>query len=341
MEEICSQSLERLKAWMEKMDEKAFRAKQIFEWIYQRSVSSFDEMTNLSLELREKLKQTFSFSSLKKIQSIVSKDRETIKFLWELPDRKRVESVLIFSGERRTLCVSCQIGCPVRCAFCASGKKGLFRNLSAAQIVEQLLFVNRFLADREERVTHIVFMGMGEPLENYESVVRAIEIFLAEEGFHLSQRRITISTVGIIENIQRLAEEDFKVNLVLSLHAPNQNIRKKIIPYARKYPLEEMLFAMDRYAEKTKRDITYEYILIENLNDLPSHAQELSTLLSGKRCTLNLIPYNPVEGLLLKRPRTNRIEAFRKVLEKARINTTQRYTKGDDIAAACGQLACL
>lgn len=326
---------------MEEKGEKPFRAGQVFDWLYCKDAPNFEAMTNLSKEFRGKLTEEFSFPVLKLIKTQESEDLETIKFLWELPDRKRVESVLILSGNRRTVCVSCQVGCPARCAFCASGKQGLIRNLSAAEIVEQVLHIHRALKEKGERVSHLVFMGMGEPMENYDAVVKAIEIFHAEEGLNISQRRITISTVGVVEGIQRLAKEELKVNLVLSLHAPNQHIRKKIIPYARKYPFEEVLLAMEAYAKETKRDITYEYTLMAGINDRKEHAAELAALLSGKQCTVNLIPYNPVDGLTLQRPKREAIEGFRAILEEAGINTTWRYTKGKDIAAACGQLALI
>lgn len=339
MKEICSYSLEELEIWMQEHGEKLFRAAQIFDWIYNKCALSFEAMTNVSKELRVKLTDHIAFPILKHLRTLESEDRETIKFLWELPDQKRVESVLILSGERRTVCVSCQVGCPARCAFCASGKEGLVRNLSSAEIVEQVLHINQALHEKGERVSHIVFMGMGEPMENFEAVVKSIEIFHEPNGFNISQRRITVSTVGIVEGIHRLAKEALKVNLALSLHAPNQHIRKKIIPYARKYPLEEILLAMDAYSRETKRDITYEYTLLAGINDHRKHAEELTKLLSGKQCTVNLIPYNPVEGLNLDRPKKEKIEEFRTVLEEGGINTTWRYTKGKDIAAACGQLA--
>src|SRR5579872_3093530 len=291
MKEICSFSLEELKIWMEQNGEKSFRAAQIIDWMYVKDAASFEEMTNMSKYLRAKLASQFSFPVLKLIKTQESEDQETIKFLWELPDQKRIESVLIMSGDRRTVCVSCQVGCPARCAFCASGREGLMRNLSPAEIVEQVLHINRFLKAKGERVSHLVFMGMGEPMENYEAVVRSIQIFHQPEGLNISQRRITVSTVGVVEGIHRLSKEELKVNLVLSLHAPNQHIRKKIIPYARKYPLEEVLMAMDEYFRQTKRDITYEYTLISGINDHVKHANELAQLLSGKQCTVNLIPY--------------------------------------------------
>ena len=339
MKEICSFTPEEIKNWLLENGEKPFRAAQIFDWIYVKMAPSFDQMTNLGKELRTKLAGHFSYPVLKQLRTLESDDQETIKFLWELPDQKRVESVLIMSGDRRTVCVSCQVGCPAKCAFCASGKEGLMRNLSPAEIVEQVLHINRFLDEKGERVSHVVFMGMGEPMENYDAVVKAIQIFHDQSGLNISQRRITVSTVGVVEGIHRLAKEELKVNLVLSLHAPNHHIRKKIIPYARKYPLEEILLAMESYFRDTKRDITYEYTLLSGINDKYEHARELARLLQGKQCTVNLIPYNPVEGLRLERPKNGVIEDFRAVLEEAGINTTWRYTKGVDIAAACGQLA--
>lgn len=326
-------------AWLKGQGEKGFHAKQILDWIYQKNVLSWDEMSNLSKELREKLAAHIRMPNLEQVKVTDSKDQETYKFLWRLQDGQLVESVLICSGERRTVCVSSQVGCPARCAFCASGQQGFFRNLRPSEIIEQVLQINRWLAPKGERVSHVVFMGMGEPLKNYDPVVQTIHFLSRPDLLNISQRRITVSTVGIVEGIRRLSLEGLKVNLVLSLHAPNQHIRKKIIPYARKYPLEEILEAMDEYAQKTKRDITYEYVLLAGINDHPDHALELAHLLKGKQCTVNLIPYNPVSGIKLKRPEKKVIKDFRSVLFGSRINNTCRYTKGDDIAAACGQLA--
>jgi 23S rRNA (adenine2503-C2)-methyltransferase len=339
MQEICSLSLEKLKSWMVANGEKPFRAGQIFDWIYSKGARSFEEMTNLSKDVRTKFSEAFKFPAIKLVRTIDSEDGETTKYLWELADGKLVESVLIRSDDRRTVCISCQVGCPARCAFCASGKEGLIRNLSVGEIVEQVLHIDRLLKEIGERVCHLVFMGMGEPLENYDAVVGAIGIFNHEDGFQISQRKITVSTVGVVEGIKKLAKEDLHVNLVLSLHAPNQHIRKKIIPYARKYPIEEVLMAMDDYGRVTKRDITYEYTLLAGINDRLEHARELAHLLQGKQCTVNLIPYNPVDGLNLKRPDGEAIARFRDCLSDAGINATWRYTKGKDIAAACGQLA--
>lgn len=322
-----------------KEGEKSYRAKQIFQWVYGHREAEWEKMTDLSTGLRGKLKALFSLSSLTERRVLQSKDEETIKFLWELQDGKLVESVLILSNDRRTVCVSSQVGCPARCAFCASGKEGLIRNLSAQEIFEQVYEIDRFLHKKGERVSHVVFMGMGEPFENYDNVLKAIRLLIDPLRLNLSQRRITISTVGVIEGIERLSQEDVRVNLVLSLHAPNQHIRKKIIPYARKYELTDILKAMTAFSKESKRDITYEYTLIAGINDHPDHAQELGRLLKGQQACVNLIPYNPIDGLQLQRPEKDAIEQFRQILSSYKIVTTWRYTKGKDIAAACGQLA--
>jgi len=319
--------------------EKEFHAKQIISWLYNKGVLAWEGMTNLSRELREKLSTKVRLGSLELVRMTESNDGETFKFLWRLHDNNLVESVLICSADRRTVCVSSQVGCPARCAFCASGQGGFIRNLRPTEIVEQVLQINHWLAKRNEKVCHIVYMGMGEPFKNYEAVIQSARIFTQPEFLNISQRRLTISTVGVVEGIKRLTDEGMKINLVLSLHAPNQHIRKKIIPYARKYPLEDILNAMDEYTKKTKRDVTYEYTLIAGINDHPDHAHELAHLLKGKQCTVNLIPYNPIPGVKLKRPEKKIIKQFRSVLFGCGIVNTCRYTKGVDIAAACGQLA--
>lgn len=339
MQSIHSLSLEELSELFVKEGEKAFRAKQIFHWVYEKKVCDWEKMTDLNKALRAKLQGKLSLASIQQKTTETSKDSETIKFLWELADGKLVESVLIYSEERRTVCVSSQVGCPARCAFCASGKEGLLRNLSAAEIFEQVYQIDLFLHQKGERVSHVVFMGMGEPFENYDNVLKAIALLNDPMRLHISQRRITVSTVGVVEGIRRFTKESLNVNLVLSLHAPNQHIRKKIIPYSRKYPLEDILSAILAFSKESKRDITYEYTLLEGINDQPQHAQELAKLLQGQQCTVNLIPYNPVPGLNLHRPEKESIEEFRRILDAHKIVTTWRYTKGKDIAAACGQLA--
>jgi 23S rRNA (adenine2503-C2)-methyltransferase len=291
-------------------------------------------MTDLPQPLRARLCDALGLPALEAVRSIDSADAETVKILWKLRDEKLIESVLIRSGQRRTVCVSSQVGCPARCAFCASGKKGLIRNLSSGEIVEQVVRITA-----REPITHVVFMGMGEPLLNLEEVLRAIEAFIDPQRVGLSSRRITLSTVGIIEGIEQVRERGLRVNLVLSLHAPNQKLRQRLIPYARQYPLDELLAAMDRYSSASGRDPTYEYTLMEGINDQPEHARELAALLKSRQCTVNLIPYNRVEGLRLRRPSRGAIETFRAILDDEGIVNTCRFTKGDDIAAACGQLA--
>ncbi len=328
-----------LHEWLQSRNYPAYRATQIFDWVYEKGVVNFQEMTTLGKSLRDELQETFSLASLTQEKEVDSDDMETTKFLWKLSDKSFVESVLIRSGDRRTLCISSQVGCPARCAFCASGKEGLLRNLETAEIVEQVMSVQKYLSFEGEKITNIVFMGMGEPLENYEAVTSTIRILIDLVG--LSQRKITVSTVGVIEGIERLEKEDFKVSLVLSLHAANQKLRKKIIPYARKYLLEDILEAIKKYSKETKRDVTYEYILIKDINDSKQDAIELAKLLRKEQCTVNLIPYNPVQGLNLSRPSSDVIESFRATLVGLGIRTTWRYTKGKDIAAACGQLALI
>lgn len=336
---FCDFTPQELLSWLTEQSEKEFHGKQLLDWVYGKNIFDWEKMSNVSNRLKEKLSQSLRLPILKLVRVLPSEDQETYKFLWKLSDDSLVESVLICSGERRTVCVSSQVGCPARCAFCASGQKGFMRNLRPAEIVEQVLHINAWLAEKQERVSHIVYMGMGEPFKNYDAVVKSIRILCDPEALNISERRVTVSTVGVVEGIHRLTEEDIKVSLVLSLHAPNQHIRQKIIPYARKYPLGDILEAMDAYSKKTKRDITYEYTLIEGINDHPDHAFELGHLLKGRQCTVNLIPYNPVAGIKLKKPDKRAVKSFRSVLFGCRIPNTCRYTKGDDIAAACGQLA--
>lgn len=339
MSDFCALNVEELRLWLEEAGGKSYHAQQIFEWVYAKSVLQWEEMSNLSRDLRSKLASHFHLPTLQLAKVTPSNDLETYKFLWKLHEGNFVESVLICSGTRRTVCVSSQVGCPARCAFCASGQQGFSRNLRPAEIVEQIVQINHWLKEKGERVSHVVFMGMGEPFKNYDAVIKAIRQISDPATLNISQRRITVSTVGVTEGIQRFTKEGLKVSLVLSLHAPNQHIRQKIIPYARKYPLEEIMKAMDAFSLKTKRDVTYEYILLEGINDHPDHAFELANLLKGRQCTVNIIPYNPVKGIRLKRPANKRIKDFRSVLFGSKIVNTCRYTKGDDIAAACGQLA--
>jgi len=315
---------------------KAFNASQIFERIYNKRAFSFDEMTNLSIDLRDFLKKNYSIFSLKLKKTLESKDKETKKYLFELEDGYFIEAVLILSHERKTICISSQVGCPVKCTFCASGKKGFFRNLLAFEIIEQILLVAK---DINENLTHVVFMGMGEPLLNLDEVVEGIKIISNEKYLKISQRRITISTSGILENIIKLKEKNLKVNLALSLHAPTDEIRKKIMPYVKKYNLKDLISSLKDYGLSTKRDISFEYILIDKVNDSIECAKKLYILLKDIQCSINLIPYNEIDNLSYKRPDNNKIFKFKSFLLSKKMIVSQRYTKGKDIAASCGQLA--
>lgn len=336
MQELCSQSPEELKKNLVTLGEKPFRAKQILEWLYQKWIIDLSQMSNLSKELRKNLQSHFTYPLLTLNQTENSEDGQTEKFLFALQDQKWIESVYIKAPNRDTLCVSSQVGCPARCSFCASGKKGLKRNLVTGEIIEQVIYVQQALG---KKLSNIVFMGMGEPFENYDAVIKAIRILTHPDAFGFSPRRITLSTVGMIDQIYRFAEENLPINLVLSLHAPEQKKRERIIPYARKNPLDELLAALDHYFALTKREITYEYTLIDKINDQEEDANKLASLLEKKQCTVNLIPYNPISGISFKTPPHDQIVLFRSILERQGINTTWRYTKGRDIAAACGQLA--
>jgi 23S rRNA (adenine2503-C2)-methyltransferase len=337
MQQLLEFNLASLKSKLIEDGFEGYRAAQIFDWIFKKHCIDPDKMTNLSQPLRLWLKGLMG--ALEHVQDEASLDGQTTKSLWRLRDGMLVESVLIEAPGRYTLCVSSQVGCAARCAFCASGKQGLIRNLTTAEILEQFVRTQVKLAERKVHLTNLVFMGMGEPLHNLEAVTATIRMLSDEKSAHFSPRRITLSTVGIVEGIDQLAKEDLGVNLVLSLHAPNQEIRKRIIPIARQYPLEDVLAACDRYSQSTGRDLTYEYTLLAGWNDQIEHAHELANLIGDRQCTINLIPYNPVPGLKLERPEREAIEAFRAVLDERGIVNTCRYTKGVDIAAACGQLA--
>ena len=339
MREFCGLLPKELGVCLDKQSIAPYRLKQLYDWVYKKGVTQYQEMTNLSRPLRDFFEEHFKLGVLTAEKIEESDDGETTKFLWRLLDNQNVESVLIRSEKRRTVCVSSQVGCPARCAFCASGQNGLIRNLTVAEIIEQVVQIHSHLLKEGERVTHVVFMGMGEPLENYDAVVRALKILIDPELFALSSRRITVSTVGVVPNIERLLEEGLNVNLALSLHAPNQHLRKKIVPYARKFHIEDVLKAARLYAQKTKRDITYEYVMLAGVNDRQEDAKELCILLKNEHCCVNLIPFNPISGVHLKRPKKESIELFRSILSEGGIRSTWRYTKGKDIAAACGQLA--
>ena len=319
---------------MQEMNATKFRAKQIHNWIYSKSVSSIDEMTNLSKDFREELKTKAIITQSKIKVKQVSSDG-TIKYLIEYPDGECVETVLMRFDNRAilTACVSSQVGCAVNCSFCATGKRGFIRNLSYQEIIEQVLTIQR---DTGLKVTNVVFMGQGEPLLNLENVLKALEIF--NDDFQIGARRITISTSGIIPKINELAQVELQSTLAISLHAPNHNLRAELMPIENKYPIDELKKALLNYVEKTGRRITIEYILIHGFNDTVESAKELAYFLKDIKCNINLIPFNNVNDTKYKKSTNNDIMKFKYLLEHSGKKVTVRLERGADIDAACGQL---
>ncbi len=315
----------------------AYRAKQILQWIYQRRVESFAAMTDLPKELRTTLDAEFTLFSAKTCEHQIADDG-TEKLLIQLADGGRIECVLLRDGPRRSICVSSQVGCAMGCVFCASGLDGVDRNLTRSEIIEQMLRLQRLLPN-EERLSHIVMMGMGEPLANLTQVLEALDMARdSQVGLGISPRRITISTVGLPPAIDRLAEADAPYQLAISLHAPNDELRSKLVPVNRKIGIQPILEAAERYFEKTGRRLTFEYVLLRGINDSLQCADQLVQLLRGRVSMLNVIPYNPVPGLPYHTPSPAAIHRFRRTLVDGGINVMFRQRKGDGIQAACGQL---
>ena len=334
--DIRAMSREELKSFMtEELGEKGFRADQVYSWLHEHYVASFDEMTNLSKELRRKLCERSELVTITPVKVLVSAIDGTRKYLMRLPDGNIIESVLMRYDYGNTACVSCQVGCAMGCRFCASAIGGLTRNLCTSEILEQVYAMMR---ESGERIAHIVMMGSGEPLCNLDEVIPFIERISSEGGYHLSKRNITISTCGIVPGILRLAKEEPQVTLALSLHAPDQEKRKELMPIANKYPLTEVLDACSVYQRSTGRRLTYEYCLVGGVNDNAEEAAELSALLKKYPAHLNLIPVNPVKERDFTRSDRQKILAFKKLLEKNGINVTIRREIGADIDGACGQL---
>ncbi len=339
--------LEGLAVFCEGLGEKRFRATQLFRWIHQRGASNFDQMSDLAKSLREKLKISAHIAALPVLTQHISADG-TIKWLFDVGDGNAVESVFIPEDDRGTLCVSSQAGCAVGCRFCSTGHQGFSRNLSTAEILAQLWFAEHFLrkhlGTQERVISNVVMMGMGEPLQNYSALIPALKVMLDDHGYGLSRRRVTVSTSGVVPMIDRLAQ-DCPVALAVSLHAPSDALRDPLVPLNRKYPIDELLQACVRYLAHAPRDfITFEYCMLDGVNDQPEHARQLIELVQrhgrdGLRCKFNLIPFNPFPASGLLRSPQPRVQAFAKILLDAGIVTTVRKTRGDDIDAACGQLA--
>lgn len=340
--------LEGLAGYCEELGERRFRATQLFRWIHQRGASDFAQMTDLARSLREKLATRAGIVSMPVLSRHESADG-TIKWLFDAGDGNAVETVFIPEDDRGTLCISSQAGCAVGCRFCSTGHQGFSRNLTTGEIVSQLWFAEHFLRARhqttERMISNVVMMGMGEPLQNYGALVPALRIMLDDHGYGLSRRRVTVSTSGVVPMIDRLAA-DCPVALAVSLHAPTDALRDDLVPLNRKYPLDDVLDACRRYLERAPRDfVTFEYCMLDGVNDSPDHARQLIDLIrrqdqgKGIRCKFNLIPFNPFPESGLVRSSPTQISAFARILNEAGMVTTIRKTRGDDIDAACGQLA--
>ena len=342
---------EALASFCEGLGEKRFRATQLFRWIHQRGACGFDQMSDLAKSLRDKLHGLAVIQPLTVVSEQVAADG-TIKWLFDVGGGNAVETVFIPEDDRGTLCISSQAGCAVGCRFCSTGHQGFSRNLSSAEIITQLWYAEHVLRRRRNTpegsrvVTNVVMMGMGEPLQNYAALVPALRVMLDDHAYGLSRRRVTVSTSGVVPMIDRL-RDDCPVALAVSLHAPNDPLRSDLVPLNRKYPIAELLAACRRYLDKAPRDfITFEYCMLDGVNDTPEHAQQLVALVSplgggphALPCKINLIPFNPFPQSGLKRSSPERVLVFARVLQDAGLVTTVRKTRGDDIAAACGQLA--
>ena len=316
-----------------------YRGDQIFRWIHQHNALSFDDMTNLSKEFRKKITGMFSISSLTKSLVTTSLDGTTEKYVWELADGTKIESVIIRDDNRITACISSQVGCKMRCSFCRTGLMGFIRNLTCGEILEQLLAMRRDLKVTGEDITNVVFMGMGEPLDNLDSVLKAIGIINLETGLGIGQRKITVSTCGIPPGIVRLGKAFGKIGLAVSLNAPDDELRSRIMPVNRRYPLESLIEAAAEFVSVTGRRVTFEYILMDGVNDSPAHARKLLAIARRVPSKVNLIGYNEFEGAPFRRPPDARMEAFQKVLIDGNATAFIRKSRGTDISAACGQLA--
>jgi 23S rRNA (adenine2503-C2)-methyltransferase len=334
---VLDLDLEQLTAWMVEHGLPKYRAKQIFQWIFQRRATTFAEMTDLGKELRQQLESAFRIYTAS-IAAHQQADDGTEKLLIDLADGGRIECVLLRDGPRRSICLSSQVGCAMGCVFCASGLDGVDRNLSRGEILEQMLRLQSLLP-RDERLSHIVMMGMGEPLANLPRVLEALNVARDNQyGLGISPRRITISTVGLPPAIKKLASTHMPYHLAISLHAPNDRLRTRIVPVNRNIGIDEIMEAAEHYFRETGRRLTFEYVLLGGINDSPQCAEELVRLLHGRVSMLNVIPYNPVPGLPYVTPSPEAIHRFRRILVDGGINVLFRQRKGDEIQAACGQL---
>lgn len=333
MENIYNKTMEELKQYFKTIGEKEFKATQVYEWLYKKRIKTFNEMTNIKKEIIEKLTQDFNIEPLKILKKQI--DTDVCKYLFELEDKNKIEAVLMKHDYGNSLCVSTQVGCNMSCAFCESGRLKKVRNLKPYEMVSQILQVEE---DLNIRITHIVLMGIGEPFDNYENVMNFIDIINEPKGVNLGARHITVSTSGIIPKINEFAKNPKQVNLAISLHAPNNEIRNKLMPVNKAFPIEKLIESVKEYIKKTNRRVTFEYIMLDNVNDKEEHAIELSKLLKGINCYVNLIPYNETSHIEYKKSQKENIMKFYDTLKKNNINVTIRKEFGKKVSAACGQL---
>ena len=332
---ITGMTIEELEAFVEDIGEKSFRGRQLFNWIYVKKAAQFSEMTNLSKTLREKLQSRADIGCLQLLKKKTSDGSSSAKYIFRLHDGHVIESVYIAESGRRTLCLSCQVGCALKCAFCATGRLGLKRNLSAGEIIDQVLYIER---DIGHEMTNIVFMGMGEPFKNYDHVIKAANLIKHPDGIGIGYSRIVISTAGIVPAIFRFADEGHRFKLAVSLHSAVNEDREKIMPISRKYSVEKLVEAVKYYIQKSGCRPTFEYVIMAGVNDRKQDADALRKLIRGLECKVNLIPYNPTVSEF-ERPRAESVDQFARWLFPIQTPVSVRWSKGVDIDAACGQLA--
>ncbi len=333
--DIRDLSYQQLSAYLISQGEKSFRAEQIFDWLYKKGVTDFVSMHNLPVALIHRLEKDFSFFKIILEKKEISKDK-TVKLLFRLHDGEKIESVLIPSSDRQTVCISTQVGCRFGCSFCASCLNGWKRNLTCAEILAQILFIKNII--NKGRVTHIVFMGIGEPLDNFDNIMKAIDIINSDKGLMIASRRITISTCGIIPKIKKLADDSRQIELSVSLHSPDDRVRSLLMPVNKKYPLSDLISACREYIKKKQRQVTFEYLLIKDITCTPTAAKKLGRILKGMLCKINLINYNMIKGCNFLPASRKDINVFKEELKRYNLHFTFRRPRGRDIFAACGQL---
>lgn len=333
MENVYNLTLQDWEEYFVNKGEKKFKGSQVFDWLYRKRVTSFDEMTNIKKDILDMLKKDFTFKTLS--ISKVERDTDVNKYLFRLKDCEKVEAVLMNHLYGNSLCISTQVGCNMGCKFCESGRLKKVRNLETHEMIEQLLLVEE---ECGKRISHVVIMGIGEPFDNYDNLIKFIEIINNPKGIELGSRHITVSTCGVVPKIKEFMKLPYQVNLAISLHAPNDEIRNTIMPINKVYPIPVLINTLKEYIQKTNRRVTFEYILLDQVNDTSECARELANLVKGMNCYINLIPYNETNNISYKRTKSENITNFYDILKKNKINVTIRREYGSKISAACGQL---